>query len=108
MHILEENRYKGHHTLVNRFGNTDKNTRMNGDGERIVHILGIGLDNKDGHTRITQADQFTVAGGSEVTHDRITETLIKTCENLERRGKTFENVDVREIAELIDKNTPCE
>jgi hypothetical protein len=105
--MVEENRAAGHLTLVNRRGNNDNNTRMSGDdGERIVHILGIGLDNKDGHTRLTQAEQFTVAGGSEETHGRITETLIKTCENLERRGKSLESADVREIAELIDKNTP--
>jgi hypothetical protein len=81
---------------------------MTGDSERIVHIIGIGLDNKDGHTRLTRAEQFTVAGGSEDTHERITETLVKTCENLEHRGRTLQDADVREIAELIDKNTPGE
>jgi len=73
---------------------------------RNVHILGIGLDNRDGHVRLTNAEQFTIAGGSEETHERMTETLLKTCENLERRGKTLNNTDVREIADLIDKNTP--
>jgi hypothetical protein len=91
---------------VKRHGNADNKNRMNGDGERIVHLIGIGLDSKDGHTRLTQADQFTIAGGSEETHERITETFMKTCENLERRGRLLEDADVREIAELIDKNTP--
>ena len=76
------------------------------DTDRNIHILGIGLDNKDGHVRLTSADQFTIAGGSENTHERMTETLMKTCENLERRGKSLNDADVREIAELIDKNTP--
>ena len=76
------------------------------EGERLVHLIGLGLDNNDGHTRLTRADQFTVAGGSEETHERMTETLMKTCENLERRGKSLNDADVREIAELIDKNTP--
>lgn len=76
------------------------------DSDRNIHIFGIGLDNKDGHVRLTSADQFTIAGGSEKTHERMTETLIKTCENLERRGKSLNDADVREIAELIDKNTP--
>lgn len=80
---------------------------MNGrEGERHVHLLGLGLDNKDGHVRLTSAEQFTIAGGSEETHERMTETLMKTCENLERRGKNLNDTDVREIAELIDKNTP--
>ena len=76
------------------------------EGERLVHLIGLGLDNNDGHTRLTRADQFTVAGGSEETHERMTETLMKTCENLERRGKSLNDADVQEIAELIDKNTP--
>lgn len=87
--------------------NDDKNTGMNdGEGERIVHILGIGLDNRDGHTRLTRAEQFTVAGGSEETHERMTETLVKTVEGLERKGRSLNDADTREIAELIDKNTP--
>lgn len=76
------------------------------DTERTVHLLGLGLDNKDGHVRLTSSEQFTVAGGSEETHERMTETLMKTCESLERRGRSLNEADVREIAELIDKNTP--
>ncbi len=75
---------------------------------RIVHILGIGLDNQDGHTRLTRAEQFTIAGGSEQTHERMTETLIKTCEGLERKGRSLHDADPREVAELIERNTPRE
>ncbi len=74
--------------------------------DRIVHILGVGLDGQDGHKRLTRAEQFSIVGGSAETHERMTETLIKTCEGLERKGKTLQNADVREVAELIDKNTP--
>ena len=28
------------------------------------HLLGLGLDNDDGHKRVTQADQFSILGGS--------------------------------------------
>lgn len=73
---------------------------------RIVHILGVGLDNQDGHKRLTRAEQFSVLGGSAETHERMTETLVKTCEGLQRKGKTLHEADVREVAELIDKNTP--
>lgn len=70
------------------------------------HLLGIGLDNHDGHKRITQADQFTVVGGSEETHDRLTETAVKTFEELKHRGKHLQTVDPRELAEIIHKSTP--
>jgi hypothetical protein len=50
-------------------------------------LLGIGLDNQDGHKRITTGEQFAIVGGSEETHGRMTETVIKTFETLKHRGK---------------------
>jgi hypothetical protein len=78
------------------------------NSEHVVHILGLGLDNKDGHKRLTRAEQFTIAGGSEATHERMTETLMKTCEDLGRKGRTLRDADVREVRDLIRENTPGE
>ncbi len=75
---------------------------MNNDS----HLLGLGLDNTDGHKRLTRADSFTIVGGSEETHGRMTETLIKTKEELHRRGKNFSTADRQELAEIIHKATP--
>ncbi len=69
-------------------------------------ILGVGLDHTDGHKRITTADQFAVVGGSEETHGRATETLIKTFEELKSRGKQLQSVEHQELAEIIHKSTP--
>lgn len=74
--------------------------------EHKSHLLGIGLDNKDGHKRITRSEQFTLVGGSEETHDRMTETVVKTVEDLKRKGRTLDNARPKELAELIHKNTP--
>lgn len=71
-----------------------------------AHIFGIGLDATDGHKRITRAEQFSIVGGSEETHDRLTETLVKTFEDINRRGKTLESVERKELTDLINKNTP--
>lgn len=71
-----------------------------------AHLLGLGLDNQDGHKRITQAEQFTLVGGSEETHGRMTETVIKTFETLKHRGKQLQNVEPQELAEIIHKSTP--
>ncbi|GHC00067.1 hypothetical protein [Cerasicoccus arenae] len=76
------------------------------DTKKKAAILGVGLDAKDGHKRITQAEKFAVVGGSEETHDRMTETLVKTFEDLKRRGRELENAPSSEVAELIHKNTP--
>ena len=69
-------------------------------------LLGVGLDNADGHKRITTGDQFVLVGGSAETHERMAETTIKTFEELKRRAKHLENVDPRELAEIIHKSTP--
>ncbi len=71
-----------------------------------AHLLGLGLDHQDGHKRITRAEKFTLVGGSEETHGRMTETVIKTFETLKRRGKVLENVEPTELAEIIDKSRP--
>ena len=73
---------------------------------KLAHLVGIGLDNQDGHKRLTQAEQFTVAGGSEETHDKITETLVKTFEDLDKKGKSLNNVEREELTDIISKNIP--
>ena len=72
----------------------------------VVHIIGVGLDAKDGHKRITQAERFSIIGGSEETHDKMSETVIKTFETLSRRGKNIDEVDKSELVEIIRENTP--
>ncbi|MGC6454991.1 MAG: hypothetical protein ACON39_08695 [Coraliomargaritaceae bacterium] len=79
--------------------------KPNGKGKK-AGLLGLGLDNEDGHKRITQSDRFAIVGGSEETHSRMTETLIKTFETLDREGKELSQLEKEELAELIDKSTP--
>jgi hypothetical protein len=69
-------------------------------------LLGLGLDNQDGHKRITTGEQFAIVGGSEETHGRMTETVVKTFEELKNRGKHLHQVDPSELAEILDKSTP--
>ncbi len=71
-----------------------------------AHLFGLGLDNKDGHKRITQAERFSIVGGSEETHERMTETVVKTFETLDRKGKALEDVEQKELAEIIDRSKP--
>lgn len=69
-------------------------------------LLGVGLDNEDGHKRITRGEKFALVGGSQETHERMTETVLKTFEELKRRNKHLETVDKRELGEIIHKSTP--
>jgi hypothetical protein len=73
---------------------------------KIAGILGVGLDNEDGHKRITTGEKFVLVGGSQDTHDKMTETMVKTFEELKRRDKHLENVDAQELGEIIDKSQP--
>jgi hypothetical protein len=71
-----------------------------------AHLLGLGLDHDDGHKRITTAEDFTLVGGSSETHERMTETVLKTFETLKTRGKKLHTVEPRELAEIIGESTP--
>jgi len=55
--------------------------------EEVVGFLGVGLDGKDGHKRLTRSEHFFLIGGSEETHERMQETAIKFGEALQNRGK---------------------
>lgn len=72
------------------------------------HLIGIGLDNQDGHKRITQAEKFSIVGGSQETHERMTETVVKTFEDMKKAGKQLETIEKQHLAELIEKNRPAD
>jgi hypothetical protein len=76
------------------------------DPKVMAHLFGLGLDSTDGHKRITQAEKFSIFGGSENTHDKMTETLCKTFEDLTIKGKALEETSQDELSDLISKNTP--
>lgn len=69
-------------------------------------LLGLGLDNDDGHKRITTGEQFAIVGGSDETHGRMTETVVKTFEELKARRKHLHQVEPHELAEILSKSTP--
>jgi hypothetical protein len=69
-------------------------------------LLGLGLDNKDGHQRITTGEHFAILGGSAETHERMTETVVKTFEELKHRGKNLNEVPQVELADIIKKASP--
>ena len=85
--------------------NSSKPTRKKRQ-PKIRGILGVGLDNEAGHKRLTTGDKFILVGGSQDTHERMTETMVKTFEELKRRDKQLETVDPRELGEIIHKSSP--
>jgi hypothetical protein len=71
------------------------------DRVRVLGLLGLGLDNDDGHQRITRSDTSLLVGGSAETHERMQETAIRFEEGLERRGKTLAEAEVGEVIDLL-------
>ena len=72
-----------------------------GSKKQKAMLMGVGLDNKDGHARITKGDNFVMVGGSEETHERMTETAIKVNEKLSAKGKALEEVSPKELIDII-------
>jgi hypothetical protein len=66
-------------------------------------LLGLGLDGKDGHLRITKGENFKLVGGSEETHGVMQEKAVKMNEHLKRRGKHLEDLNGEEFHEIADK-----
>ncbi len=70
--------------------------------KRKAVILGLGLDS-DGHKRITTGENFALVGGTEETHERMTEKAIKINERLKARGKQLEEVSREEFDDIAQE-----
>jgi hypothetical protein len=62
-------------------------------------MLGVGLDS-DGHKRITTGSNFALLGGSEETHEAMTEKVIKINEKLTAQGRQLEDVSRDEFEDI--------
>ncbi len=66
---------------------------------RKALMLGVGFDS-DGHRRLTTGPNFILAGGTQETHEVMTEKAIKINEKLAARGKQLEDVSHEEFDEI--------
>lgn len=66
-------------------------------------LLGLGLDSKDGHVRVTRGNNFRLYGGSEETHETMQEKAVKFNEQLAKRHKTLDDIDKKEFREIAGK-----
>ncbi len=73
------------------------------DEKMKAMFLGMGLDGKDGHVRISRGENFWLYGGSEPTHEQMREKVIKFNEQLDKRGKQLENISQKEFSDIADK-----
>jgi len=66
---------------------------------RRAVMLGLGLDD-DGHKRLTTGPNFLLMGGSEETHEVMTEKVVKINEKLASKGKQLEEVSGEEFDDI--------
>jgi hypothetical protein len=71
----------------------------NKKSRRKAIMLGVGLDS-DGHKRLTTGPNFALMGGSEETHELMTEKVVKINEKLAAKGKQLENVSSEEFDDI--------
>jgi hypothetical protein len=70
--------------------------------KRKATLLGVGLDS-DGNKRITTGPNFALVGGTEETHEQMTEKAIKINERLKERGKQLEEVSHEEFDDIAQE-----
>ena len=63
-------------------------------------LLGLGVDNDDGHVRVTRGKNFELHGGSQETHESMQEKCIKFNEKLDSRGKELDQLEPGEFLDL--------
>ncbi len=69
----------------------------------VVGMLGIGLDNDDGHQRITKAEEILLVGGSQETHERMQDVAIRVAESLKDKGKRLQDASPQEVFDILAK-----
>ena len=69
--------------------------------ESPAHLIGLGLDNRDGHVRISRGENFHVFSGSSETHERMTAACIKLNERMVRQGRKLGELSRAEFVALL-------
>ena len=65
-------------------------------------MLGGGLDSGC-HKRLTTGPNFALVGGTQETHEQMTEKAVKINEKLKARGKQLENVSREEFDDIAQE-----
>lgn len=69
--------------------------------QQVVGFLGVGLDQKDETRRVTESEHFLLVGGSEETHERMQDVVIRFDERLKGRGKRLADTSPGEAIDLL-------
>lgn len=86
--------------------NNDHNQSANRVRRGRVKVIGLGLDDAEGHIRYTRGDAFELIGGSEKAHSEMQKRALRIKAEIERLGITLERMSYEEyelIRAIIDR-----
>jgi hypothetical protein len=78
------------------------NNRQSTEPE-VLGLLGVGLDNADGHKRITRSEEFLLVGGSKETHESMQDIAMRFSAGLKKKGKRLPETPLEEVVDLLHK-----
>jgi len=70
---------------------------------RVIGLLGVGFDHKDGQIRITKADNYKVIMGSRDSHQALQKICIKIEKEVTASGRILSDYTPEEFMELVGK-----
>ncbi len=78
-----------------------RKTKQGNDDPQLVGFLGVGLDNRDDHQRVTRSEHFVLLGGAAETHEHMQDTVIRFEEALKRLGKPLSETPTEKAVDML-------
>jgi len=72
---------------------------------QIVGLLGVGFDHEDGHTRITQAENYQVIMGSGESHQALRELCSTIDQRIKESGRELSDYTPEEFMKVMQEIT---
>jgi hypothetical protein len=76
-------------------------SKKTNDRREVIGLVGVGLDQQDGETRVTRNEDILLVGGSAETHERLQDVSIKFNDGLKDSGKALHEAEIKEVLELL-------
>lgn len=68
---------------------------------RVIGLLGVGFDNKDGQIRITEAEAYHVLMGSGETHTELQKICRRIDEAIKTSGRALNDYSPEEFLKMV-------
>jgi len=64
-------------------------------------LVGVRLDEGDGHSRVSRGEDFLAVGGTKEAHEHLRETVAEVSDEVKRRGRAMAEVRRKEFREIL-------